>query len=105
MDHHVGPDGDRRNLQWPRSGSSGARDGEDPKPPAGARDDSGLLERDGELELIGSMVARARAGEGALVVVAGAARLHEGQLVKVLGAETPRASSSTVAASTKGAAR
>jgi RND family efflux transporter MFP subunit len=43
--------------------------------------------------------------EGAQVVVAGAARLHEGQLVKVLGVETPRPSSSVVAASLKGAAR
>ncbi len=51
----------------------------------GVHDHLGLLERDGELELISARVAGAHAGDGALVVVEGQAGVGKTQLLRAAG--------------------
>lgn len=51
----------------------------------GVRGGAGLLERDGELELIGALVARVRGGEGAVVVVEGQAGVGKTELLRAAG--------------------
>jgi DNA-binding CsgD family transcriptional regulator len=51
----------------------------------GARGDTGLLEREPELGRIGALVARAGAGEGALVVVEGQAGVGKSELLRAAG--------------------
>jgi predicted ATPase len=50
-----------------------------------ARGDVGLLERDGELGLIGGLVARAVAGEGGLVAIEGQAGVGKTELLRAAG--------------------
>ena len=54
-------------------------------PPVRTRGDPGLLERDGELELIAALVARVRGGEGALLVVEGQAGVGKTELLRGRG--------------------
>src|SRR5215216_3068094 len=49
------------------------------------RGDAGLLERDGELGLIGGLVARVSAGEGGLVVIEGHAGVGKTELLRAAG--------------------
>src|SRR5215211_6294807 len=49
------------------------------------RGDAGLLERDGELGLIGGLVARVGTGEGALVVIEGQAGVGKTELLRAAG--------------------
>src|SRR5215207_7246176 len=49
------------------------------------RGDAGLLERDGELGLIGGLVARVCAGEGGLVVIEGQAGVGKTELLRAAG--------------------
>src|SRR5829696_652251 len=49
------------------------------------RGDAGLLERDGELGLIGGLVARVSAGEGGLVVIQGQAGVGKTELLRAAG--------------------
>lgn len=51
----------------------------------GGRGDAGLLERDGELGLIGALVERARGGEGSLLVVEGQAGVGKTELLRAAG--------------------
>jgi hypothetical protein len=51
----------------------------------GVRGGAGLLERDGELGLIGALVARVRGGEGALLVVEGQAGVGKTELLRAAG--------------------
>src|SRR5438105_13582189 len=54
-------------------------------PPAAIRGDPGLLERDGELEVIASLLARVRSGEGALLVIEGQAGVGKTELLRTAG--------------------
>ena len=53
--------------------------------PVRTRGEPGLLERDGELELIAALVARVRSGEGALLVVEGQAGVGKTALLRTAG--------------------
>src|SRR5947209_19135048 len=50
-----------------------------------ARGNTGLLEREGELEVMAALVARVRAGEGALLVVEGQAGVGKTELLRAAG--------------------